>query len=94
MSLGCPVACSDTSAIREIAGNCAELFDPSDATSICNAVTRIVLSPEHAENLRNKGKAHAATFSWDKCASDTLDVYRKVLDTDSPQPPHTSSEAR
>jgi hypothetical protein len=33
----------------------------------------------HADDLRQKGFARAATFSWERAALQTRDVYREAL---------------
>ena len=79
MSFNCPVVCSNISSIPEVVGDAAELFDPFDETAILNAIERVLFSPEHSANLVAKGRVRIKQFSWDKCAAETLDVYRKVL---------------
>lgn len=80
MTLGCPVACADTGSTPEIAGNAAELFNPNDVSEIAAAITRILANPDYASKLIEKGRMRCRDFSWDKCASETLEVYRKVLE--------------
>ena len=79
MSFNCPVVCSNTSSIPEVVGDAAELFDPVDITAIQQAIERVLSSPEHSANLVSKGHERIKQFGWDKCARDTLNVYRKVL---------------
>jgi len=79
MSLGCPVACANAGSIPEVAGDAAEFFSPNDSADICAAITRIAANPGHASELVKKGRARAELFSWAKCASETLNVYQKIL---------------
>jgi glycosyltransferase involved in cell wall biosynthesis len=78
MAAGCPVACSDVSSFPEVAGEAAELFDPSDPASVAAALERVALSPPRAAELRRLGRAQAARFSWDRCAAETAAVYRSL----------------
>lgn len=80
MSLGCPVVCANTSSMPEVAGDAAELFDPYDELAMQAAIERVVLTPEYAAILVEKGRRRASLFSWEKCARDTLNVYHKVLE--------------
>jgi glycosyltransferase involved in cell wall biosynthesis len=80
MSLGCPVVCANTSSIPEVAGDAAALFDPYNETAMQSAIERVVSLPDHAATLVERGRRRVNLFSWDKCAQDTLDVYRKVLE--------------
>ncbi len=80
MSLGCPVVCANTSSIPEVVGDAAELFNPSDEAEIRAAIERVVSTSEYAAMLVEKGRRRAGLFSWEKCAKNTLSVYRKVLE--------------
>jgi len=79
MSCDCPVACSNTSSLPEVVGDAADLFNPEDPNDIRVVIERIVSSPDHAEQLIAKGKQRIKLFSWEKCARDTFDVYRQLL---------------
>ncbi len=65
MASGCPVAASDRGAIPEVCGDAAVLFDPDDVHAIANGV-RDALA--RADELRERGIAHAATFTWEATA--------------------------
>ncbi|HKH93432.1 MAG TPA: glycosyltransferase family 1 protein [Gemmatimonadaceae bacterium] len=79
MSFGCPVACSNTSSLPEVAGDAAEYFDPACPDAIAAAICRIVESPARADELRRRGLERVTSFSWDRCARETHDVYRRLL---------------
>jgi glycosyltransferase involved in cell wall biosynthesis len=75
MACGCPVVTSDRSAMPETAGGAAVLADPDDPSSIGAAILRAC---DTAEELRAKGLARAAQFTWAQTAKQTLEVYREV----------------
>jgi glycosyltransferase involved in cell wall biosynthesis len=77
MACGCPVVTSDISAMPEIAGGAAVLANPHKVESIARAMS-IALEDETRSRLVNAGRKRAAEFTWDKCATETLNVYRKV----------------
>jgi len=79
MAYHCPVVCSSSSSLPEVVGDAAEFFDPLDEISLCQAIERVVSSPEHADMLAHKGKERIRGFSWEKCAQNTLQIYRKIL---------------
>lgn len=79
MSIGCPVVCSNTSSIPEVVGEAAEFFNPEDENDIRESIARVVFSTERSSQLIDKGKARVKLFSWEKCARETINVYRKVL---------------
>jgi glycosyltransferase involved in cell wall biosynthesis len=79
MARGCPVICSDSSSIPEVVGDAAELFDPTEEESIRKSLEAVCLDPLRQSNLRQAGLRRQALFSWDRCASETGQVYRRLL---------------
>lgn len=79
MSLGCPVICSSSSSLPEVVGNAAEQFDPQNIDSLRTAIESVVFNTDHRENLISQGYAQSKLFSWEKCASKTLEIYKKVI---------------
>ncbi|HSX24382.1 MAG TPA: glycosyltransferase family 1 protein [Candidatus Andersenbacteria bacterium] len=79
MASGCPVVCSNTTSLPEIAGDAAILCDPQDASSFTDAIQRIISN----ENMRNeyieKGLERASLFSWNTAAQQTYELYKKYL---------------
>lgn len=79
MAYGCPVACANSSSLPEVVGDAAELFDPSNIDEMQNAIERIVASPNRAAELVKLGYGRIREFSWEKCAHDTISIYKKAL---------------
>ena len=79
MSFGCPVVCSNISSIPEVVGEAAELFNPEDEADMGRALERVVSSPERTGELIRLGRERCKQFSWEKCARQTLDVYKQVI---------------
>jgi glycosyltransferase involved in cell wall biosynthesis len=79
MAHGCPVICSNTSSIPEVVGDAGEYFDPWQVASIRDAIERVVSSELLKSELRRKGSARLSLFSWDRCAIETYDVYKKLI---------------
>lgn len=66
MARGIPCACSRGGALEELAGDAAELFDPTDAADIARALERLLGIPEWERAvLGHKGMMRAETFSWE-----------------------------
>lgn len=78
MAIGCPVACSNTSSMPEVAGNAAEFFNPYDPESIASAVESVVYSNQRKQDLIKFGKQRANIFTWENCAKKTRDVYASL----------------
>ena len=78
MSLGVPVACSDTSSMAEIASNAALLFNPYSVDEIAEALNSVVHDERVRESLIRRGFERAAHYSWMNVAERTVDVYNDV----------------
>jgi glycosyltransferase involved in cell wall biosynthesis len=79
MVRGVPVACSERSSLPEVAGDAALLFDPEDVPAIASAIERLVGDRELADHLARAGRERAASFSWERTATQTVDSYRRAL---------------
>ena len=80
MACGTPVVCSNTSSLPEVAGDAALLVDPLEVDALTDALGRVLRDPALAADLRARGLAQAARFSWARAAEETLAVYRRVMD--------------
>jgi glycosyltransferase involved in cell wall biosynthesis len=78
MACGAPVVCSNTSSLPEVAGDAALLVDPLDVDALTAALRRALIDPALAADLRARGLAQAARFSWARAAEETLAIYRRV----------------
>jgi glycosyltransferase involved in cell wall biosynthesis len=78
MAAGTPIAASDVSAIPEIAGDAALLFDPENVKDISEKILKIVKNKELKDKLRQAGLKRVSQFSWEKCAQETLKVIEKL----------------
>ena len=78
MTLKCPVISSHSSCMPEIIGEAAEYFDPEQTDSIASAIENVVFSESRTCELIAKGEQRAQLFTWDRCAENTLSVYRSL----------------
>jgi len=78
MACGCPVITSNTSSLPEVAGDAAILIDPTDTQQLADAIQRVLEDRPLADSLNEKGLANARRFSWERCAQETLAVYRQA----------------
>jgi glycosyltransferase involved in cell wall biosynthesis len=78
MSCGLPVLTSNVSSLPEIAGEAALTVDPEDVEAIADGLWRILTDGDLAGQLRQKGLARAAEFSWERAARETLQVYHSL----------------
>ncbi|MEK7511765.1 MAG: glycosyltransferase family 1 protein [Patescibacteria group bacterium] len=77
MACGCPVVCSNTTSLPEVAGDAALMFNPENTEEIVGCLEQVLLNSELSASLREKGLERAKQFSWRKCAEETL---RKLED--------------
>ncbi len=73
---GTPAIVSNVSSIPEIAGDAAELVNPIDVQNIAQAMTKFSRSEELKQTYREKGFRQLEKFNWEKCARETLEIYK------------------
>ena len=78
MSLGTPVACSNTTSIPEVVGSAGAYFDPTIVDSIALTLQTVLYSDTFRGQLIAAGYQQADKFSWRRCAIETHEVYRKI----------------
>jgi glycosyltransferase involved in cell wall biosynthesis len=78
MACGCAVACSNTTAMPEVANAAGILFDPHSTPEMVRAMSDVLLDQELRMRLERLGLHRANLFSWEKAAARTLDVYTRV----------------
>jgi mannosyltransferase len=76
MRAGCPVVAVNVSSIPEVAGEAAVLVEQPSALLFSEALSQIV---RLRTQLRQAGFIQAAKFSWDRCFTETLAVYKELL---------------
>ena len=78
MACGRAVACSNTSAMPEVANATALLFDPESTEQMTRAIRDIVLDSELRTRMERHGLQRASMFTWDRTSRKTLDLYYEV----------------
>jgi glycosyltransferase involved in cell wall biosynthesis len=79
MSCATPVVVSNTSALPEVVGDAGILLDPDDAPAWTRALKELLANRTKAEELAKKGLVQAGTFTWQRAAAETANIYRGVL---------------
>jgi glycosyltransferase involved in cell wall biosynthesis len=79
MSSGTPVIVSDRSTLPEVVGPAGVLIDPADAAGLRDAIRRLDEDRAYWDARRSACLRQAATFSWSRCARETIAIYRSVL---------------
>ena len=78
MACGCPVACSNTTSLPEVAGDAALFFDPAKPEEISEAIWSLWSDAGLRGRLREKALQRGNSFDWDTAARATLEVYRRA----------------
>jgi alpha-1,3-rhamnosyl/mannosyltransferase len=73
---GTPVLSSTTSSLPEVLGDAAEYVDPHSADSIAAGLLRLLGDADYRKSLASRGPVQAASFTWQRCASETVNAYR------------------
>ncbi len=71
---GTPVLASNVSSLPEVVGNAGLLVDPQDVAAIANGIVRLVADNDLRTRLRERGLRHAAQWTWERTAQQTLAV--------------------
>jgi glycosyltransferase involved in cell wall biosynthesis len=74
MAIGTPVLTSNTSSLPEVVGEAGLLVDPLSVDAIADGLRRLASGAELRRDLAARGLDRARTFTWERAASQTLDV--------------------
>ncbi|AJJ12504.1 glycosyl transferases group 1 family protein [Yersinia rohdei] len=79
MASGVPVVCSNAASLPEVLGDSGLMCDALDVDGLRSAIIQSL----EDENWRNKaiemGLIRVGTFSWQRCAQETIKAYQQVL---------------
>jgi glycosyltransferase involved in cell wall biosynthesis len=78
MGRGLPVACSNVSALPEVAGEAALYFDPMDVHQIARALIKLLGDSALRHRLGAAGRARETRMTWQATAEATLASYARA----------------
>ena len=78
MACGRAVACSNTSAMPEVANAAAILFDPYSKEEMARALVDLTIDSQLRSRMERLGQQRSTLFSWERAARQTLAVYYDV----------------
>jgi glycosyltransferase involved in cell wall biosynthesis len=81
MAAGTAVVTSHRSSLPEVAGNAALLVDPEKVQSIRAALLELLTDDARRDELARRGRARAASFTWERTARETLAYLTSVTST-------------
>ncbi len=78
MAAETPVITTRAGSLPEICGSAALYFEPTDASGLAAAIIEVVEDEVLARALTVAGTANITGFSWDRAATEMLDLYRRL----------------
>lgn len=78
MAAGVPVVTSNVSSLPEVVGDAAVIVNPENVFDIARGLRDALLDEELRRKLIAKGYQQVKRFSWEKTASQVLEIYREV----------------
>jgi len=79
MAAGCPVLASYASSIPEVCRDAPLYFDPAQQDSFARAFLRAIDDEEARMKSIQRGREVVCEYSWEKCGTETLKLYRECL---------------
>ena len=79
MACGAPIACSNTTAMPEIAGNAAKFFDPFNINSMVWVLNSLLKNNKLRQSLSQKSLIRSKKFSWEITGDRTLAVIKSII---------------
>ncbi len=79
MACGTPVVTSSTSSLPEVVGDAGVMVEPGSVDALADALAELVNSASRRDELRERGTARAARFSWEIAANRCLEAYEYAL---------------
>lgn len=80
MSCGTPVVTCANSSLPEVGGDAAIYVEPDDIQAISNWMEKFENDAVDMDTLVAKCIAQSDKFTWEKCALQTIDVYKNCMD--------------
>lgn len=79
MACGVPVITSNVSSMPEVGGDAAVYFDPYNENDMAEKIGMVLKDRNLRQTMTDRGLNKVKEYSWEKCAEETLRVYREVL---------------
>jgi len=78
MACGVPVISADNTSLPEVVGDAGLYVKAEDTDGLTALAERVLTEPKLVASLRAKGLAQAKKFSWEKSATQLLEVLEKI----------------
>jgi glycosyltransferase involved in cell wall biosynthesis len=81
MHYDAPVISSNATCMPEVLGDAAIYFNPLDEDEMASQIKKVLLDPALQKKLIANGKKQLRKYSWKRMAEQTLDIYKKALES-------------
>ncbi len=78
MQCGIPVITSNNSSMPEVVGDSGIMLPANDRSRVVEAMRSLLTSKETRNQLAAKALERSKLFSWERCASETANMFLKV----------------
>lgn len=78
MACGTPVVAGRSSSLPEVVGHAGLLVNPRKVDAIADAISLLLDHDELRVALGRRGREQARSFTWDRTAERTLEVYERI----------------
>jgi glycosyltransferase involved in cell wall biosynthesis len=79
MASGCPVVSSSAPTMPELLSDVPVYFDPARPEELSDRLAALLTDPDERAERSRRGRAHAATFTCQRMADETVAVWRRFL---------------
>lgn len=76
MAAGAPVVATDGGNLPALGGGAAVIVPAGDAAALAGAIAGLLEDPQRRAELGRAGVERAAAYTWERCAAETVAVYR------------------
>lgn len=83
MASGTPVVTTHCGALREVAGDAAEIVEPDDPEDIARGIARLLRDTDRRRELICQGFCRTKLFRWEEAAKKVLSVYESFTENSS-----------
>ncbi len=78
MACGTPVIASNSGGLPEVVGDAGILVSPDDVDAFADAIVQVLGSAQKREDMIVSGLKRVKMFSWERCARETINIYREL----------------
>lgn len=80
MATGTPGVVSDSTCLPEVSGGVWPVTGPDDADVFASAIDAVTLDAAFRDKTIAEGIAHAANFTWERSARETLAFFQRIVE--------------